>query len=354
MIKNIILVVLILIIPIIVCINVYILPIYILFILLLFQFYFYRYYNIKFLSLKKIINIIKIKTSKVKTKEIIIETFDGSNCLTHPSLIKFDNRYIMVYTPYDNCNIDLENPCISFSKDLNNFKEPKEGINPLLPLIKNISGNDIKKYYNDPFVYIENDIIKIIYRYTEEKKDQINNTLYEIQSNDGINWTEPKKVLNDDDSYMSSSIVNHNEKKYLFYFDYNNMLSYKTSVNEIEWETKKQIVIPNIVPWHGEVKYYNNKFILLFVDKKFDLYFAELDIKKNKCLYIKKMDINYDIKGYYSNSIRYKSTFMIEGNNLTIFVPFRYDKVNLFDKIKVRRKWVLTKTTISLDEKKEN
>lgn len=354
MIKRLIVIVLVLIIPVIIFINIYILPLYLLFILLLLQFYFYKYYNIRFICFKKLINVIKTKKLKFKTKEIIIKTFDGSNCLTHPSLVKNNDKYIMVYTPYNNCNIDLENPCIAFSKDLNNFDEPSEGINPLLPLIKNTSTDKIKKYYNDPFVYIEDEKIKIIYRYTEEQKDQINNTLYIIESNDGISWTKPKRILNDDDSYMSSSFVKSDKKYYLFYFDYNNTLSYKTSIDKIKWELKKQIIIPDIVPWHGEVKYHKNKFILLFVDKKFDLYFAELDVENNKCLYVKKLDINYDIKDYYSNSIKYKSTFIIEGDNLTIFVPFRYDKINLFGEPKVKRKWVLTKTVISLNEKKEN
>ncbi|MBQ8472241.1 MAG: hypothetical protein IJ501_01915 [Bacilli bacterium] len=288
--------------------------------------------------------MIKSRNFKGNRQEIIIETFDGSGSLTHPSIQYFPNKfngYIfwMVYTPYNNCDIELENPCICVSNDGINFKNI--GKTPLLPIIH--SNQIEKKYYNDPFLFFNDNHLEIWYRYTEENKETIFNYVYRIISYDGVNWQEPELMLDDNLSYMSLSIIKENNKYKIFYFDYENKLCYRESENLKIWK-KPKIIDLNISEypmWHAEIRFINNSYEYLFIDKKYNLYYSIFD-KNFKIKLIKKLDYTYDINEYYSNSLKYKSTFIHFENKIYLYIPFRYDRILLFKfKNFIRRKWRL-------------
>ena len=87
-----------------------------------------------------------VKTKNINEDEIYsenmnISTFDGSNEFTHPSVLYFEKgfngyKYWMAYTPYHNCNVNIENPCIAVSNDGINF----------IKLLKNIKQKQTNIY----------------------------------------------------------------------------------------------------------------------------------------------------------------------------------------------------------------
>lgn len=313
--------------------------------LIFLQYYFRKIYKLNFISLYKFKNFIKSKRCKYKVQRVHIDTFDGSGSVTHPSIIKHNNVYWMTFTPYNDCNIDLENPSIAFSYDSINFVKPNNVLDPLLPIIKN---NDInnKKYYNDPYIRYE-DGFEIYYRYTEEINNKISNKLYVIKSKNGVEWDLPDLILNDDDCYMSPTILKINNEYFLFYFNKDNQLSFKISKDKKTWSDCNVILNENIIPWHGELMLYKNKLLFVFVEKgSFDLYVSYINLSKKAYSNLRKIDISIDAKGYYSNSIKYKTTYFFEKDDLVLYIPVRYDKINLCGKKIVTRSWTLYKVDI--------
>ena len=115
-----------------------------LFILLVFKFIL----KVSLVNFKKIKNYVYISKKRKQLKDdelymfpLDIKTFDGSGSLTHPSILFFENgynkyRFWMVFTPYDNNNVQLENPCIVVSNDGIHFEKLKGSNDPLLPIIE--------------------------------------------------------------------------------------------------------------------------------------------------------------------------------------------------------------------------
>ena len=162
--------------------------------------------NYQKIRTKKIINEKRkqLKNGEIYSKELDIKTFDGSGSLTHPSVLYFENgfngyKFWMAFTPYDNEDVELENPCIVVSNDGINWKIPDKIKNPLLKIIKIRTP---LSYYNDPFL-MYTDRLELWYRYTIEDK-KVKNYIYRICSNDGINWSKPELMINDNKSYYMS------------------------------------------------------------------------------------------------------------------------------------------------------
>ena len=114
-------------------------------------------------------------------KEIIIETYDGSGQMTHPSALYIPNgfaghKYWMAGTPYPNSNNDYENASIYYSDDGENFFVPAGITNPIFP---DPGGS---QYNSDP---------ELIY-------DGTNLILYNRLHISGTNDTLQFKVISDD------------------------------------------------------------------------------------------------------------------------------------------------------------
>ena len=118
-------------------------------------------FNISFINIDKLLKDWQYQKYKKKfakdeiySKIMNVSTFDKSNEFTHPSVLYFKNsfngyKFWMVYTPYSNCRVELENPCIAVSNDGINFIPPKNVINPLLPIIDNSNKEYIEYYQKD-------------------------------------------------------------------------------------------------------------------------------------------------------------------------------------------------------------
>ena len=298
-----------------------------------------------------------IHDDELYSKHLNIKTFDGSGELTHPSVLYFEKgfcgyKFWMVHTPYQNCKLSLENPCIVVSNDGISFKKIKGEKEPLLPIIDKMNP---KTYYNDPNL-IYTDRLEIWYRYTVEYNDKKNDhAVYRITSKDGVKWTEPEQIFIDKGEmqcHMSLSIT-YEENKYKYYYFNNNRIYFMESENLKNWTKPFEISINGYTGnlWHGEVKKLDNKYRILFINRKYGLYTATSIDGKN-FYNVKKVNIYCKSNDYfYNNTVLYKSSFVDDGKYIYIYVPFRFDKVKLFKTNNVMsNKWYITLTKL----KKEN
>lgn len=317
-------------------------------------------FKVNIINFNKLSNYIKclIKRRKLTDKELYLKklkvnTFDGSGGFTHPCILYFSDgfngyKYWMVYTPYDDNNVELENPCIVVSQDGVNFTKPKGIKDPLLPIIQK---SKPLTFYNDPcFLYRDNHL-EIWYRYTVEG-DTLVNDVFRITSNDGINWSEPELMIKSDgECYMSLSIVKIKNIYYMYYFDMDYGFNLKKSKDLYNWSEKERVIVKDLNKpfWHGEVKLINDKLYLLLMSKDYKLYFVETTANDYLNFYdCCELDLNYYDDFYlYGNVILYKSTFLLDQDFISIYVPFRVNSIRKFKLRKVlHRKWTVTLTKL--------
>lgn len=296
---------------------------------------------------KKIINEKrkKLLDGEIYSKELDIKTFDGSGSLTHPSALYFENgfngyKFWMAFTPYDNDRVDLENPCIIVSNDGINWEVPEKIKNPLLKIIEK---QKPLKYYNDPFL-IYTDKLELWYRYTIEDKE-FKNYIYRICSKDGISWSEPELIIDDNNSYyMSLSIVKKDNQYYMYYFDIDYYLHMRSSKDLINWGKEVKVNVNDFDGqfWHGEVRLVENNFELLFMDRNYNLYFAFSKDGKN-FKDTKSLKLYYEPEEhFYKNKHLYKSSFLNINNKLYLYVPYSIIKLTYNVKNIFHKKWKLT------------
>lgn len=322
---------------------------------------FYKiFFNLNFINIDRIKKKIQYKkynnytdSDELYAKHLKIETFDGTGELTHPSVLYFKDgfcgyKYWMVHTPYHDCKLYLENPCIVVSNDGINFEKIDGTKDPLLPIIDKVNP---KTYYNDPNL-IYTDKLEIWYRYTVEYDDKANDHIvYRITSKDGKKWTDPEKIFMDKgekECYMSMSIVYENNKYKYFYFN-RNRIYLKESSDLNKWTSPLEININKYEGnlWHGEVKRIEDKYYILFIDRKYGLYIAtsndgiNFDNVRKENIYCKTKDY------FYNNIVLYKSSIIDDGKYIYLYVPFRFDKVKLLRINNVlTKKWYITLTKI--------
>ncbi len=326
-------------------------------------------FNISFINIDKLLKDWQYQKYKKKfAKDEIysqimnVSTFDKSNEFTHPSVLYFKNsfngyKFWMVYTPYSNCRVELENPCIAVSNDGINFIPPKNVINPLLPIIDN-SNKEYIEYYNDPNLIYVNDKLELWYRLTTESLDKTRyqQKIFRMISSDGISWSSPELIIDDltnSKNLISISLLYRDNKYYLYYFNLDLKPTLITSINLKDWSQEKKISIKNYDGkyWHGEVKKINDNYKYLFVDNTYNLYICSSVDGKNFDN-IKKVKIICKSKNYlYFKNVLYKSSVVEDDKYYYIYVPFRYDKIKLFKTNDITyHKWVTTVTKIKKDK----
>ena len=120
----------------------------------------------------------------------------GNNAIVHPSVLFFDEgwngwRYWMAYTPYNNANIDYENPCIAVSNDGESWTVPAGLTNPVEP--RPTSGGTPIGYNADPVLCMTPDgstMLMVWKRATDRRQLCLRTTT------DGVAWT-PRQVILD-------------------------------------------------------------------------------------------------------------------------------------------------------------
>ena len=326
------------------------------------------YFKTNVINIGKIKNV--IKTNKIRKliskdekymEKIKIDTFDGSGGTTHPCIMLFEKKYnnykyYLIHTPYDNHNTELENPSLCVSNDGETFIYPKGINNPLLPISKR-DKSKVAKYYNDNFLLYENKELQVWYRYTIENKSKDNpslfHQLYRIKTINGVDFTEPELMIDNDGIwYLSSSIIKIGKTYYLYYFDKDYKMHCRTSNDLYDWDKPINVEINNYKGniWHGEVKVYNKKLYLLFLSKDYNLYWCSTDISRpfefKKC---NKINLTYyDEYQMYGNEHPYKSTFLLDNEYIYLYIPYVVNTINI-SKLRRHTKWTMTYTKLKIN-----
>lgn len=276
-----------------------------------------------------------------------IPTYDGSGETTHPKVLYFKDgfneyKYWMVNTPYPHNNAYLENPSIIVSNDGVNWTEPDGIKNPVSGYPSKIRDDS---YYSDPFMLFDNDHFELFFRKTKSNlngnyKRNGYNYVYMQTSSDGITWTKPKMILNDNslERYMSMSIIKENGLYKIWYVNYEGNIRYIESSDLINYTKPINVNISNFKSnvWHGEIQNIDEKYICIFMIKY-------------KLFYTESIDgVNFDEPKLINTEVEsikdkinhiYKSTYVVSDDYIELYVPYR-----------VNYKWRLHYTKISKSE----
>ncbi|QFF99857.1 hypothetical protein PB01_14050 [Psychrobacillus glaciei] len=197
-----------------------------------------------------------------------IETYDGSNQPTHPSVKFFENKwngfhYWMAYTPYPNNNSDLENPCVVASNDGTNWVTPSGLINPLDVGSKYGQG----AYLSDTHLVYRPDTNTLECWYRGIYGSPVVEHLFRRTTNDGINWTSVESMYSIQSANSASLISpvvlwDNSVKKYLIWIIFsvsqtNRYLKYYESTDGKAWTFIRDIRIDDpsgrYIMWHFDI-----------------------------------------------------------------------------------------------------
>lgn len=269
-------------------------------------------------------------------KWIDTPTYDGSNEVTHPKVLYFENgfngyKYWMVNTPYPGNDIFLENPSIIVSNDGINFTEP-EGIKNPISGYPSEYRSDI--YYSDPFMLFNKDHFELFYRKTKSVHDgkyikNGYNYLYYTESADGINWTTPKLIVDNNfkERYMSPSVVKNNDVYKIWYTNYDCKLRYIESTDLSSFSKPVIVNIKNFNKgiWHSEIQYVDNTYHLVFMTRNNYLYYSS---SKDGLNFMEPKLIKSSLKELQGSKYYiYKTSYIINDNTIELYIPYRVNGI---------------------------
>ena len=200
-----------------------------------------------------------------------IDTYDGSDQLTHPSVVYSADgwngyNYLMAFTPYPGGNDTYENPSMVYSNDKVTWVKLAGQPDPI------ISYNGV--YHNaDTHIVLNGSTLYLFYRTGTAAADAwINYTT----TTDGVTWTTP----------IQTNLLDINSPS--FYYNgtgweawghpnagtYNLTHYYSTNLTHWLSGTTTDINMGAKTTWHSEVKYYDGQFQAMLVPTDYTgLYF---------------------------------------------------------------------------------
>lgn len=266
-----------------------------------------------------------------------IKTPDGYDQPYHPSVVFFESgwngwKYWMAFTPYPvggkpymDC---WENPCVIVSQDGVYWQYP--GKMAFLDELTNEQINN-KNYYSDTHLIYngDKDCLELYYRLNSGKNsDEV--TIFRIISNNGIDWSDKKKLVSEGcDLYtpepVSQSIIYHNRKYKMWYVsdtkgDSIRKIKSMESDDGLIWNNLTSITLSgyDINPWHIDCQLYNEKYYLLVYsfDKDLTLWESVSGVD----FYFKKILLRPSNRpGIFYNSRPYRSCIVRGNREWSIF-----------------------------------
>lgn len=185
-------------------------------------------------------------------------------------------------------------------------------------------------YYSDPYLFFHDDIFELWYRfnpydYNGEKSLTTNNIIYRVTSGDGINWSKPEIIFNDEDGqmYMSISVAYENGEYNVWYSNAYGFVVYRRSNDLKNWSEPKYINIEDYQynVCHSEVKKQGSYYeMLLYSNLSNEIYLSkstDMINFSNPC----KINTDYFKKGDGIGKV-YKSSYIKNGGNIYLYVPY--------------------------------
>ncbi len=247
----------------------------------------------KYLPIAILIIIAYIINSIILYKKVLpynqsplkINTFDNSNSPYHPSVLFFQEgwkgyKYWMAETPYSPASQPYrdrnECPSIHFSNDGISWFENE---NP----IDDLNDKDVKEldYFSDPELVLRNDTLECWYRLTSRKgESSVRNNVYLLRkkSCDGVNWENRDTLVSLKTGHsslgnmvVSPAVIHHNGSYQMWYVNSENKereILFSTSIDGKNWDETRKCILDgqNRAPWHIDISYIDNKFILICYD----------------------------------------------------------------------------------------
>lgn len=203
-----------------------------------------------------------IRVVKVSMYPLDIKTYDGSDQANHPKVLYFKNgwngwKYWMSFTPYPYCNASLENPSVEVSNDGENWQYITSADEPVVKPPKDAARGG---HNSDPHLVMFGREMQLWYRYNpaQKKCSSTNNNINEIfmiETSNGVKWSKPRLVFNDNFKYFSPAII-YDEKTYKVWFSAEDgKLYYRQSGNLTDWTAPAPVnlSLPGYCVWHQDV-----------------------------------------------------------------------------------------------------
>lgn len=193
-----------------------------------------------------------------------------------------DHRYWMAQTPWPPRLRPVapyadrwELPCIHYSDDGIHWKSIPD--NPLDDLSD--SQIETRDYYSDPHLILHGNVLYCYYRHVGNRGAQT--TIFRKRSHDGFHWTSKTAVVFEGISplqqIISPSIV-FAKGKWLAYYVNNKLRSHERGISVCESQdgihfgnSVKIPALPEVRPWHIDVQFVDNRFMLVAYDANKDL-----------------------------------------------------------------------------------
>ena len=150
------------------------------------------------------------------------------------------------------------------------------------------------------------------------------NYMYYINSIDGINYSDPKVIMNNNpkEQYMSMSVIKKDNKYEMWYVNYNGDIRYVESTDLIEFTEPVNINVNNFDKkiWHKEIQYIDNKYMCIFMIK-YKLFYTESTDGIN---FSEPKEINTNLENIDKTTYNiYKTSFVVTDKYIELFIPYR-------------------------------
>ena len=222
---------------------------------------------------------------------LLIETFDGSNCPYHPSVLYFSEswngyRYWMVETPFSPSSKPYrdrwECPSIHVSQDGINWHSPF--VNPIDDL--SVAEVENLDYFSDPHLVMKDGVLECWYRVTRRRSDvnfRSDVRLLRKTSFDGKTWSTREELVRfaEDSSplgnmLVSPAVIYIDGYYHMWYVDSEDhsgvpesrRIVHAFSSDGYEWESVEMCALqgPEILPWHIDVNRIDGIYWLVIYD----------------------------------------------------------------------------------------
>lgn len=193
-----------------------------------------------------------------------LETSDGSGQVTHPDVAYIREgfgegkwTYWMACTPYPERDDHYENPEVLVSRNGIDWAVPCGLINPVVR-----APGTLGDHNSDPDILFHLDHLWLFYRQTIHSKTPCENRIFLVKSTDGVRWSIPVEILNDNTGrQLLSPAVIHTGERFLMWTvevcGRECTLVRRTSQNGLQWSEPQRCTLAGLVEprhaWHMDV-----------------------------------------------------------------------------------------------------
>jgi hypothetical protein len=202
-----------------------------------------------------------------------IPTYEASGQAVHPDVVYFPNgwhghKYWMAMTPYPYGADSYENPSIVVSDDGLTWSVPDGLTNPIVSA-------PACDHNNDPDIVYDPQTDQLYVYYVELMRPdrcggaRNENNIRLLKSSDGIHWSAPQTVMSwEADTaplYLSPAIVYVDGVFHMWIASNTTAVGYATSSDGANWSALQTVEVTP-APWHLDVAYVDDEFLMLIVD----------------------------------------------------------------------------------------